>query len=61
MSSLYTAAEVAALLKVTRVHVWRLAKSGRIPRPIYIAPRAPRWRADEIDAVIEKASAARAA
>ena len=61
MENLLTAIEVANLLRISRVHVWRRVKAGHLPAPIYIAPRAPRWRSDEIDAVIEKASAARAA
>ena len=61
MAKLLTAIEVATLLRISRVHVWRRVKAGNLPAPIYLAPRAPRWRADEIDAAIERASAARAA
>lgn len=27
---------------------WRDVKSGRVPKPFYVSPRAPRWRLSEI-------------
>ncbi len=30
----------------------RLRKAGRLPAPVYVTPRIPAWRADEIDAAI---------
>ena len=59
MMKLLTAAEVAELFSISRVHVWRRVKAGHLPAPIYPAPKAPRWRADEIEAVIARASEAR--
>jgi excisionase family DNA binding protein len=38
---------VAALLDVSIRHVWRLADSGRMPRPVKLGG-ARRWRAEEI-------------
>ena len=60
MSKLLTAAELAELFNISRVHVWRRVKAGYLPTPIYPAPRSPRWRADEIEDVIARASQARA-
>ena len=59
MPELLTAAEVAALFRISRAHVWRRVKAGHLPAPLYLAPRVPRWRADEIETMIKQASAAR--
>lgn len=32
---------------------WRDVKRGRVPQPIYVTPRAPRWRLSEIVAGVE--------
>lgn len=32
---------------------WRDVKRGRVPKPIYVTPRAPRWRLSEIVASVE--------
>lgn len=32
---------------------WRDLKRGRLPKPIYVSPRAPRWRLSEIVASVE--------
>lgn len=32
---------------------WRDVKRGRVPKPIYVTPRAPRWRLSEIVAGVE--------
>jgi len=37
-----SADEVALLLGISRAHVWRLASSGRLPRPVRFG-RAVRW------------------
>lgn len=47
---------VEKLVEVTdsSVHtIWRAVNSGRIPRPIYVAPRAPRWKLSEVLAALE--------
>ena len=59
MSKLMTASEVAQQLRITRVHVWRLVKSGRLPAPFYPVPKMARWHQHEITALIEGASNAR--
>ena len=61
MHALLTAKELSDLFQVTREHIWRRVKAGTLPAPIYPAPRSPRWHRHEIEAVIETASAARAA
>ena len=44
---LLTTAEVAALLRCSRVHVIRLARDGGLPRPLRIGAIL-RWREDVI-------------
>ena len=44
---------VAALLDVSIRHVWRLADSGRMPRPVKLGG-SRRWRAEEIKDWIDK-------
>ena len=61
MHALLTAKELAALFQVSREHIWRRVKAGSLPAPLYPARRSPRWHRHEIEAVIETASAARAA
>ena len=40
---LWTAAEVADWLRTTKRQVWRLVSSGRLPPPVRIGARQPRW------------------
>ena len=61
MPNLMTCKEVADALSVTREHVWRLVKKGRLPTPLYPSPGMPRWLRCEIEAQIERAAAERAA
>jgi predicted DNA-binding transcriptional regulator AlpA len=49
--------EVAALLGIGLSTAWRDAKSGAIPRPIYLSARAPRWRLADIQALIQRRAA----
>ena len=48
--------QVCERLQIGRSAVYVGMAAGRIPRPIHVAPKAPRWRADEIDAHIEQLS-----
>ena len=50
MPDLMTAKEVAGILKITREHLWKMAGDGRFPRPVYITRKAPRWRAEVVNA-----------
>jgi len=36
---------------------WRGVASGRLPAPLYPAPKAPRWRYSELMAALEKTRA----
>ncbi len=53
--------DVCRRVAVGRVTVYERMKHGDFPRPCYPAPRAPRWRSDEIAEYIERLSAKRAA
>lgn len=41
--------EVAGRLGLSVRTIWRLAKDPSFPRPINVAKKATRWRADEVD------------
>ena len=41
--------DVCRLLKLSRSRLYAHVEAGRIPKPIHIAPRAPRWRRDVIE------------
>ncbi len=38
---------------------WRNVRAGRLPQPIYVSPRCPRWRRSEILAALEALRGAR--
>src|SRR5690242_5624399 len=44
--------EVAAMLGVTETCVHRNVKRGRLPKPVYVAERTPRWILSEIEAAL---------
>ena len=44
------AAEVAGL---SLAAFWRSVSAGRLPKPVYPAPRAPRWYVAEIHSALE--------
>ena len=46
--ALVTAQEVAALRRCSLATVWRDVKAGRLPPPIYLAPKRPRWRLRDV-------------
>ncbi len=48
---------LAELLGASVATVWRSTKAGRLPRPLYVAPTAPRWREAEVWAALEKTRA----
>ena len=49
MPELLTVKQLCGLLKLSRARVYAHVSSGRIPKPIHIAPRCPRWRRDVIE------------
>lgn len=50
-AELLTAQDVAARLKVSPRQVFKLASSGRLPKPLKVA-RSTRWRESDISAWI---------
>lgn len=45
--------ETAEFLKTTRATVYKQVNEGRLPAPVYVAPRAPRWFRSELIAALE--------
>jgi len=45
--------ETADFLKVAVATVWKQVNEGRLPAPVYAAPRAPRWFRSELIAALE--------
>ena len=46
--------DVMDALNVTRATVYRFMNDGRLPTPMYLAPRRPRWRVEEIEAAVQR-------
>ena len=46
-----TKQEVAELFNVSTKTVERNSKSGRLPRPVYVGERSPRWNREEVYAI----------
>ena len=57
---LLTVKDLCAALKCSRPSLYRNLLRDDFPRPIYPAPRSPRWRSDEIDAFLERITRERA-
>lgn len=51
-----TCAEVAAMLGVTPRTIWRLAAAGRIPKPLRIGPKSPRWKESALTDYLDRLS-----
>jgi prophage regulatory protein len=45
---LFTPEQTAAALGIGRSQLWRLHSAGRLPAPVRLGQRCPRWRADEL-------------
>lgn len=45
-----TASDAARLLGISRGQFWKLHSAGKVPPPIYLGRKAPRWRLDELRA-----------
>jgi predicted DNA-binding transcriptional regulator AlpA len=43
-----TARDAARLLGISRAQLYRLHSSGRLPPPLYLGTRAPRWSIAEL-------------
>ncbi len=61
MSHLLTIREVCARVGVSRTTIYARMNERQFPAPIKIGTKSVRWRSDEIDAYIDRLSAARAA
>jgi len=46
--ALITAREAAALRRCSIATIWRDVGAGRLPKPIYLAPKRPRWRLRDV-------------
>jgi predicted DNA-binding transcriptional regulator AlpA len=51
--TLLTAPEAAEAVGLSLAAFWRAVSSGRLPAPLYPAPKAPRWRSSELVAALE--------
>jgi len=45
--ALLNATQLAGLLGISRVHIWRLNRAGKLPQTVHLGRRAM-WRADEV-------------
>ena len=61
MSHLLTIREVCARVGVSRTTIYARMNERQFPAPIKTGTKSVRWRSDEIDAYIDRLSAARAA
>jgi predicted DNA-binding transcriptional regulator AlpA len=43
-----SAKDAATLLGISRAQLWKLHSSGKLPRPVRLGTKAPRWRVDEL-------------
>ena len=52
--------KVAEAIGISQSSVWRWVQAGILPKPIKLSKRTTVWRADEVDAAIEKLAAEQA-
>ncbi len=45
--------EVAKLLGISRAQVWKLLSAGKLPLPVRLGTKAPRWRVHELRAWLD--------
>ena len=50
---LLTARRAAEEVNLSQPAFWRAVAVGRLPKPVYPAPRAPRWFRDELYAALD--------
>ena len=55
LEQMLTDKEVANVLKLSRSSVWRLAKLGKLPKPVKVGLNAARWKQSELKAWMEAA------
>ncbi len=56
LEQMLTDKEVANVLKISRSSVWRLAKLGKLPKPVKVGLNAARWKKSELKTWIDAAS-----
>ena len=49
-----TATQIAEMLSTSTRSIWRMVACGRLPRPIYLGRKSPRWRLAEVESALEK-------
>lgn len=49
-----SAADLAAYIGASRNMIAALVSKGRLPKPIYLTPRMPRWDREAVDAMLGK-------
>jgi predicted DNA-binding transcriptional regulator AlpA len=54
---LLTAEEAATEVHLSLAAFWRSVQAGRLPRPLYPASRAPRWRRSELHTALDRTRA----
>ncbi|MGC9261862.1 MAG: helix-turn-helix transcriptional regulator [Phycisphaerae bacterium] len=47
-----TAQDLAAMLATSSRSIWRMVATGKLPRPIYLGRKSPRWRLSDVEAAI---------
>jgi predicted DNA-binding transcriptional regulator AlpA len=47
------ARDAAALVGVSRAQWWKLHSAGKVPLPVYLGSKAPRWRVHELRAWLD--------
>jgi prophage regulatory protein len=56
LEQMLTDKEVAGVLKLSRSSVWRLARAGKLPKPVKVGLNAARWKKSELKAFMEAAA-----
>ena len=51
-----TCEEVQQLLQISKSAWYKGCQDGHFPKPVKFGPRTPRWRVEDINALIEKAA-----
>jgi prophage regulatory protein len=56
LEQMLTDKEVANVLKLSRSSVWRLARAGKLPKPVKVGLNAARWKQSELKDFMESAA-----
>lgn len=54
---LLTSKEIQTRLGISKSSFWRFVKCGKLPPPLRLGPQTRRWRADAVDAAIDRLTA----